>query len=84
MYGIRPMQQNVFHHPFVIFGYNHSPMKKDFILIVSLSIVFTASLCARNLDSKVDTSSTPATIWLQNGEGKMISNNGDTIPREFF
>ncbi len=59
-------------------------MKKDLIIIVLLSTVFVASLSAQSLGSKADTSNTPVTIWLQNGEGKMISSSGDTIPREFF
>lgn len=54
------------------------------MLIVLLSTVFAVSLCAQSLGSNVDTSKTRATIWLQNGEGKMIIRSGDTIPREFF
>lgn len=83
MYVLRMMQQNAFHHYFVIFEYKHNPMKKTFGIFLFVTM-FVVRLSAQSIGPGVKKDNTQNALWLQNGAGEILANTKDTIDRDFF
>jgi hypothetical protein len=84
MYGILGMEQNAFHHYFIIFDYNHPPVKATICFLILFAALMPIVVKAQNMGSDNRKFTTLGQLWLEKPDGSIITTSEDSISREVF